>query len=560
MPKIQPDQTAVRAPADGAWKSRPASGVLGFLQLERPDLIALAALTAVAFILRFFSPLMPDILAHPFSSAPASNCVQHTPVDTQGRLGTLCGLAYPYQRGTVSTPGARPEPPEGEVFDEIYFAAFAHDDLKGINYFDDKPPVGKLIIAAGEWIWGWFRATFQGARGDYADLGFTPFGWRIMSVLFGTLLIPLVYLLAFRIWRNRFFAVAAGVLACFDGLLFVQSRIAMIDIFLVFFILLAYWLFLLHRASRTSTESSVTLLLTGVALGLGIATKWSALAAWGTIVFFMIARFLRRRFDFAVETPRGAWRWRAGEPRGPSVPGAVAWPVYLLVAVVALIAIPFLIYVASWFPFFLRGQFHGLADIIAQQKAAYDFNAHLKATHPYASAWFSWPFLYRPVLYYYQPDGLGTDAWTGRPLVAGILDLGNPWIWWTSLPCLVLLVYFILKRRSFPAAFLAVAFLAQLLPWALVTRVLFLFEMTAAVPFMVLALAFVLATVAESDLEVRLGGLSLRAAGRTLASIHLGVAILAFVYFYPVWTGLPISDQAYLGGFPGGKMWFPRWI
>src|SRR5262249_60030729 len=130
-----------------------------------------------------------------------------------------------------------PTPPEGEIFDEIYFGVFAHDDLKGIAYFDPEPPLSKLFIAAGEWLYGWWRATFEGAHGDYADLGFNTYGWRIMSVIFGTLCVPLMYLLARPLWPNRLFAITPATLTRFDGMFFVQSPIGMLALFPISLIL-----------------------------------------------------------------------------------------------------------------------------------------------------------------------------------------------------------------------------------------------------------------------------------------------------------------------------------
>ena len=118
-------------------------------------------LLAVAFVLRFFSPLFPDFIAHPLGGAPFSICVDNTPVDTPGHPGALCGLAYPYQRGYPDAQGHL-SPPNGEIFDEIYFGVFAHDDLKGTAYFDPEPPLSKEFIAAGEWLYGWWRVTFEG--------------------------------------------------------------------------------------------------------------------------------------------------------------------------------------------------------------------------------------------------------------------------------------------------------------------------------------------------------------------------------------------------------------
>ncbi len=542
-------------------------------RLQRVDLLLLAGLTVVAFVLRYFSPLMPDLFVRPLSGPPVSNCVRSTPIDPQGTPGTLCGLAYPFNKGYPQPDGSL-SPPDGQVFDEIYFPVFAHDDLKGIAYFDPEPPLAKLIIAAGEWGWGAWRVVFQGAcpavgKCDIADLGFNPFGWRIAACLFGTLCVPLMYLLAWRLRPDRFFAFAAAFLANLDGMFFVQSRIGMIDIFPIFFILLAYFLFLVHWQSRTPRESLLTLFALGLVLGIAIASKWIALAAWASMLFFLGMRFLRRHLDLSV----GDWSWGRGE--GPGLPGGAPLRPYLVVALAAFVDIPVLIYVASWIPFFTRGQFHAhwellfsqpgrvLGDIGQYNADAYTYHANLTETHPYGSPWFSWPFLWRPVLYYAEYTGLGFDAFTGRPLVALMNDLGNPWIWWTSLPALLLMPYYVFKERSFPAALISVGFISQYLPWARITRVIFLYHMFGGLFFMILALAFVLARLARSDAEVRIGGLQLGLSGRQLAWSHLVVTTCFFAFFYPLWTALPLSDQAYFGSPPGlipGKFWFPSWL
>ena len=525
------------------------------------DLIALLALTVVAFVLRFFSPLMPDFFSHPFQGPLVTNCVQSTPINAQGDPGTLCGLAYPFNRGYKDQNGAL-SPQDGEVFDEVYFPVFGYDDLKGIeqckptthqckfNYFDPEPPLAKMFIAAGEWSYGWYRAHFEGAKGDYLDLGFNTFGWRIAACIFGTLCVPMMYLFARRLWPNRLFAIAAAVLVCFDGMFFVQSRIGMIDIFPIFFILLAYYLYLVHIQSRTKTASVTSLLLLGIVLGVGIASKWIVLAAFASIVFLLVMRAVRRVVSLYVGSPANPmWEWGRGE--GPAIAGGVYWPFYLVLAVVALAAIPLVIYIASWYPFFARGQFHTLIDLVDYTKASFEYHAHLTATHPYGSPWWSWPFLSRPVLYYAEYAGLGVDKFTGQPLVAWMSNLGNPWIWWTSLPCVLSLPYFIIRHRSFPATVILLGFITQYLPWSEITRVIFMYHMFGGLIFMILALAFVLAQLAERVPNV----------GRKILVGHLAVAVAFFFYFYPVWTALPISSSALTYSQGTTPIWGPKlWI
>jgi len=525
---------------------------------DRWDLVAMLALTLVAFVLRFYSPIMPDFFVHPFQGPAITNCVPSTPIDPQGDAGTLCGLAYPFNRGYPDSNKVL-SPPNGQVFDEIYFPVDAYDDVKGIeqcrpttagcrwNYFDPEPPLAKLFIAGGEWGYGWYRAHFEGASGDYIDLGFNTFGWRIAACIFGILCIPMIYLLARRLWPNRLFAIAAATLVCFDGMFFIQSRIGMIDIFPIFLILLSYFLFLVHIQSRTPRSSLISLVGLGVVLGIGVASKWIVLAAFASIVFLLVVRAIRRHVDFHIGPP-GNPRWSWGRGEGPAIPGGVYWPTYLVVAAVALVAIPGVIYIESWYPFFARGQFHNLADLIEYQRESFTYHATLKATHPYGSPWWSWPFLARPVLYYAEYTNLGIDHWTGKELVSRMADLGNPWIWWTSLPCVASLPYFIFRHRSFPATVILIGFITQYLPWSQISRVIFMYHMFGGLIFMILALAFVLTHLAQK-LEPR--------GRRVLVANHLGLAVLFFFYFYPVWTGLPISGPAYFLG-PDTPPWGPK--
>jgi hypothetical protein len=235
---------------------------------------------------------------------------------------------------------------------------------------------------------------------------------------------------------------------------------------------------------------------------------------------------------------------------GPAFAGGVYWPAYVVLALIALVVIPAAIYLASWYPFFERGQFHTVADLVDYTKASYEYHAHLTATHPYGSPWWSWPFLARPVLYYAEYTGLGTDQFTGQPLVAWMSDLGNPWIWWTSLPCVLSLPYFIVRHKSFAATLILIGFITQYLPWAPITRVLFMYHMFGGLIFMILALAFVLAWIAESAPRT----------GRRVAIAHLALAVTFFLYFYPVWTALPISNSAlYIQD--GTPIWGPKiWL
>ncbi|MFZ0218275.1 MAG: phospholipid carrier-dependent glycosyltransferase [Candidatus Dormiibacterota bacterium] len=532
-------------------------GFLGRLRLRRVDVLLMGAFLVVAFGFRFFSPIMPNFLTAPGQGAPVSDCVSHTPVDPQGHTGTLCGLAYPYQR-SYSQPGAAAAPPNGEVFDEIYFGVFANDDLRGVTYFDPEPPVAKYVIAGGEWLTGAWRHWVKGRPGNPIDLGFNTVGWRLGVCVFGSIAVPLMYFLAMQLWRNRWFAFAAATFTCFDGLFFIESRVGVIDVIPIVFQLASLALFLVHLRARTPRDSVVTLALTGVALGLAISSKWTALAALALVAFLLIARPLAARIPIQI----GSFGWRT--PARP-LPGGAPPGTYWLAFVLAILVLPFAIYIASWLPwyFFSSGpqQFHTFAGFLNYQWEMYYYQATLKATHPYGSKWYTWPFLIRPVAYYYQSQGLGVDAQSGQPLVAGMVNLGNPIIWWAGLPSLVFVGYELFRYRRWQAAVVLLGFFVEWLPFSLVSRVMFLYHMFGGLVFMVLALAYTVARLQEvRAVSFRGGGWHVRLARPWVVPLACAIAVVFFLYFYPVWTGLPIGQSSYLGGLGTGKMWLQSWI
>ena len=93
-----------------------------------------------------------------------------------------------------------------------------------------QPEVGKLLIAAGEWLFG-----------------LNSFGWRFSSAVFGSLAILLMCRIARRMTRSTLLGCIAGLLMSLDGLEFVLSRTGILDIFLMFFVLAAFGCVLIDR-------------------------------------------------------------------------------------------------------------------------------------------------------------------------------------------------------------------------------------------------------------------------------------------------------------------------
>lgn len=378
------------------------------------------------------------------------------------------------------------EPP-AMVFDEIYYAKAARQYLAGQEITEEitHPPMSKLLIAAG-----------------MAVAGDRSLGWRLAPAASGTLLVLLVFLLAREVTGSAFTAATAAVLLALDGLAFVESRIAKPDIFLVTFLVAAYWAFWRYlRSGRVGW-----LYLSGAAAGMSVATKWTGAAPLGVIPFFLALLL---------------WQGWARLPRRHGLH---------LVAAYGLA--PLAVYLLAWTPYFLRG--HDLGEWARFHVWMFRFHAGLTATHPYQSAWWSWPLLVRPIWYDYQDLGGGQ--------VRGIIALGNVVVWWAALPALLLLGWETARRRTPAGTFVLAGFLASYLPYVFIGRALFLYHMLPALPFMVLALALALARVRAR-------------AGPAVVGLYLVAAALWFVAYYPLLSALPLAQARFQR-----LMWFGTWI
>jgi dolichyl-phosphate-mannose-protein mannosyltransferase len=517
MPPVAP--SPVRRIARAAW-----------WRLDRNDLYWLMALTLVAGALRFASPIFLDVFSHPGTSAPIS----------------AWGIGHNYQ--DPSLPGlGKPNdiaPNSPFIFDELYFANDAHNDLLGRDYFDPEPPLAKLIIALGIKLFG-----------------FNSFGWRFMPALFGTALVPLMYLLARQLLAVRFFAIAAGVLMAFDGMTFVESRTAVIDIIPITLVVLAYLLFHLHLNADTTARRRWTIVLTAIVLGLALGAKWTTLAAYGTIIVILALRLILR------------WTRYDGATGG--------------IALLSLAFLPAIFYGLSFIRYLTIT--HGITNLpqpalsfapvhfnlgaawteIAEwHRQTWLYHLNLKADHIFYSPWWSWPLDFRPVVYYYTGQGLGVDQSSGSSLVAEIFNLGNPLIWWAASASLVGIAIGLpslirdyrsrrdrevaedeardpagrVDERLYSSIFILISFIAAWLPFSLVPRGLFLYHMLGGLPAMFLALALALTYL--RSLHGRLPGLALRFNGAVPAYAYLLMVIGFFVYFYPLWTGLPLTADA----------------
>ncbi len=411
-------------------------------------------------------------------------------------------------------------------FDEIYHARTAYEFLHGLpTYETTHPPLGKVILSLG-----------------IVFFGMNPFGWRFMGTLLGILMLPVIYLLARNISRDRLAAGFACVLFAFDFMHFAQTRLATIDVFVTFFILLMYYF--MYRYSQLSFydtplwKTFLPLGACGISMGLGIACKWTGMyAGAGLAVIFFLTLYRRyREYRLALKKPSGG-------PNGLLYSRIIATfrsnaLKTIVFCMVFFVLIPGLIYLLSYIPFV--GWETGLWEkMLANQKYMFSYHANLQDTHYYSSHWYEWPTMIRPIFYY---SGIIGD--TARE---GISAFGNPLVWWVGIPAFAYMLYLVFRKKDRIALFLCIAYLAQYLPWMFVDRCTFIYHYFPSVPFVVLMILYAALTVKDLLPEKRF---------YLALGLYAAAAIALFALFYPVLSGHTVSIK-YVDTF---LRWMKSWV
>lgn len=398
----------------------------------------------------------------------------------------------------------------GTMFDEVYHGRTAYEFLHGLTTYETTHPhFGKILISLGVLFFG-----------------MNPFGWRFMSAFFGILLLPLMYLFAKKLFQNSFAAAATTGLLAFDCMHYTLSRIATIDIFAAFFILLMYyWLyeyFLKDCAYRSGNQSLrdsfppksvyIPLALCGISMALGISTKWTGVyAGAGLGVLFV-------------------WYTLTHFPKKQTLK-------LFLFCCLFFIVIPLLVYTLCFIPVVGYSPYKGLIDKTIQgTKYMFDYHANLVAEHYYSTPFYEWPIIWMPLL-----DANDTvDA----VKVSAVSTMGNPAVWWVGIPCQLYVFFRWIIKRDKKAGFLCIAYLAQYVPWMSVSRITFIYHYFPAILFVILMMGYTILHITEHFNW-----------GKKAVSAYLAIAICCFFLFFPLISGLPVSREY---GF--SLRWLKDWI
>ena len=382
--------------------------------------------------------------------------------------------------------------PEKLVFDEVYYVDGAEDYLRdgvettdGAAEFVVHPPVGKWLIALGIQI-----------------IGDTPAGWRFSAALFGTLSILLIYFVALRLFNSQFLALISAGLMSIDGLHLVMSRTALLDIFLMFFLLAAFLALLYERHIAAA-------LLLGLALG----TKWSA-------IYFIAALLIYLAFTNRKK----------------------------LIQYIPIIPITYLFSWSGWLisdkGWSRDSSSNPLISLYNYHREILNFHTGLTTEHSYEASPWNWLVLGRPTSFFYEsPKGCGADNCSQE-----ILAMGTPIIWWFGLIALFITIGYFIHRRERVAGLILIALLSNYLPWFLFPeRTTFYFYAIAFLPYLILAITYSIKLYLEDEPKRPKRLQNLYAA--------LGLTALIFAYFAPIYLGIVLTyDDWY------ARMWLPSWI
>ncbi len=288
--------------------------------------------------------------------------------------------------------------------------------------------------------------------------------------------------------------------------------------------------------SQEGRHATAWLIAFTVLLGMLVASKWYGVMAYGVSFVIIAAVWLQRYW-----APLRPKLW--GNPFGFRIDIALAAIVFLSMTVYALVWVP---------DFFRQIEIHNLNDLMYRQYSMFEYHDTLKATHPYASAWWTWPLDLRPIAYFWKDTRIGAAAASSTGCcVAEIISMPNPLILWFGLFCVPCVAYLAWRERNKSYALLIVAYLLQWLPWARSPRITFIYHFYVDIPLIILCNVIVLQRIWQWAGAAQ--------QGKTFARIAVGgyafAVIVAFVFFYPILAGTPLPWNDW-----HARMWIDRWV
>ncbi len=389
--------------------------------------------------------------------------------------------------------------PSGHMFDEMYRVTRAELFLNNQVFIVDQPPFGRYPMVLGILLFG-----------------NNPIGWRISQVVSRTLLVPISYFIGKNIFKHKYAGLLMAFFVTFNLSFLAYSRIGVVVMLEVFLVAASFLLFILLIKDATKNRK-LFFCLSAVLTGLAIATKWTALC-------LLPIYWLWIKTKANIKSP---------------FPERLPFKILFLIIVFSAYLLTFIGEKRNFEYYHQAYGMHNssfIESVISWHKLAIGSHTREGVSHPYCSKWYTWPFMYKPVLLYQDIDKVNKQ-------ITSIIGLGNPIVWWLSDLAILFQLFLLLYKRDKTIVFLLGAYFISFLPYAFIQRPMFLYHYLISLFFQMLILEYTFVNLYKEKVFLR-----------PVLSLLLILIIFMFFYFYPFINGYPVSISEYFH-----RLWFKGW-
>jgi len=426
--------------------------------------------------------------------------------------------------------------PNEVVFDEVWYGRHVNDYINKTFHFDGHPPLGRMTIAGFAKVLDYKPdSSFQNIGEKYPDKQYLIL--RFLPTLAGAILPVIIYLIILELGMTPFAAFAGSMLVVLENGFVAQSRLLLMDSSLLLYEFASLLFYLRYR----NHKKTYMLFLSGILAGCAFSVKWVGLSFVALPVLFegLGVLFEMKRKGISVLKSSRTW-----------------------LTFTALVITPFIVYFSAVTAYSLILNKSGTGDAFMSagyQKTLqgnnyqnnpdiktpnifskfyeltgemYKVNQALTANHPYASRWYTWPSMLRPIYYWVQGN-------------ARIYFIGNPVAWWASTIAIIISIIYLVfsikvrKHLAKVSIFLLSGYILNLLPFIGVKRIMFLYHYLAAYVFAIMILVYFISQQKNS---------------KQIFGAILVASAIAFIFFAPLTYGLDLSPKAY-----ELRVWIESW-
>lgn len=394
-------------------------------------------------------------------------------------------------------------------FDEIYHVRNAWEIAnKQYMYASVHPLLGTNIIALSIHLFGMH-----------------PFAWRLPGAIASVLMLPVLYGILKHLLKRDYLSLIGSFLLAADFMHITTARIATLEPFSILFILCSFYWMLKYCRSNFYTlpmwKGILYLFLSGIFMGLSIATKWTGCYAAIGLAIMLFTNWIQRFLEYKKDKETHQQFFKI-------------LLTTMLACILFFIIIPIVIYCISYIPDkIFRNEPWTIANVWKQAQQMYHYHVNLNATHPYQSTWFQWILDLRPMWYYVGIKG---------NVFHTISCFSNPLLTWIGLPAILFTTYRTLCKKDIVGWYIVVGYFSGLLPWIIyVQRIVFAYHFYPTSLFTIIAIVYCINLLNNRKMSI-------------VVPAYLAAYLALFILFLPVITGFGTSQQ-----FARFLAWLPGW-